>query len=40
MNQAKKNLSSGPDHITLELVLNGEKNLVAALNILLQASIN
>ena len=36
MNQTNKN--SSPDYITCELVLNGGKNRVAAINILIQAS--
>ena len=36
MNRTNKN--SLPDYITCELVLNGGKNLVAAINILIQAS--
>ena len=36
MNRINKNYS--PDYITCELVLNGGKNLVAAINILIQAS--
>ena len=38
MNQTNKNSSPSPDHITPELVLNGGKNLLTALNILTQAS--
>ena len=38
MIQTNKNFSPGPDRITPELVLNGEKNLVTALTILMQAS--
>ena len=38
MNQTNKNSSPGSDRVTSELVINGGKYLVAALNILLQAS--
>ena len=38
MNQANKNSSPCPDRITPEPVLNGGKNPVTALNILMQAS--
>ena len=38
MNQTSKNSSPSPDSITPELVLNGGKNLLTALNILMQAS--
>ena len=38
MNQTNKNFSHGLDCITPELVINGGKNLVTALNMLMQAS--
>ena len=38
MNQINKNFSRRADRITPELILSGEKNLLAALNILMQAS--
>ena len=38
MNQINKKFSPRPDRMTPEVILNGEKNLVAALNILMQAS--
>ena len=38
MSHSNKNSSPDPNRVTPELVLNGGKNLVAALNILMQAS--